>query len=385
MSVIASLNVLLTASAGQYEATMTKAQRTAKMTGTTMESAGMRASKAWTGLGKAAALIGVGLSLDRMRTGTMQILESVEANDALAKRLGTSYNGLLSLQHAAEKNASSTEVMNTALEKMTKVLGDAAFGEQSAMESLDRLGLSYGRLQNMKPEEQFVAIMEGVRGLNTPMERATALQDLFGRGAGELGSLVNMTADDLRQYRAELDRTGKTLDDAQLSKMLEAQDAVEGLQHAWDGFSTQMTVQFAPAIIAALEAVTKAMTKTSDETKSFGETLQDTFMSVPMLNIYKELGVKDNSDPMKDKRPTPRSAATGAAGESSFENKTATWRPPSAISAGSNADAIFSFRSRMGGGAANPAVQQVAIGKQQVQLQQRMVRALEEQPRKAEF
>lgn len=259
MAVIASLNVLLKANADQFSSTMKKAERTTKAAGASMTKAGMAAQSAGKAISTAFAAVGIGMGLNAIRTSTLGIIDAFESADLMSKRLGISYNSLVTLQHAAAENGSSVEVMNAALQKMTRLLGEAAYGEKSATSALDRLGLSFATLERLAPEQQFARIMESVSALPNAMQRATALQDIFGKSSSELGNLLGMSSQEMAKFMGQLQATGNLLTVEQASGMREAAEAVDELSRSWAGLTTQIVAKSAPAISSALQLLTAAM------------------------------------------------------------------------------------------------------------------------------
>jgi len=244
MAVIASLNVLLKASADQFQAGMKKA---GSLVGD-FKSKVNSLTPTLSGLQKGLAGLAAGVTVNALKNMTVATLDAVAANSNFANRIGATYNGLQALQLAAAKNGSSAETMNDALQRMTVLLGDAAGGSESAAASLNKINLSAGILNGLSPDRQFALITSNINQLATASERAAAIQDIFGKGAADLGNLLNLTADDFAKYASEVNNSAASLSEFQVAEMKRAQDSVEALSRSWESLKTTVVASAAPVI-----------------------------------------------------------------------------------------------------------------------------------------
>lgn len=371
MAIIRTLNVLLKASGDAFTSTFDYAKKT--LTGFRGCIASLTPSIG--GLQGAMAALGVGVSFEAIRRGTVDILQNAEATDLMSKRLGMSFNSLTTLQSLADVNGSSVEVMNTSLEKMTKTLGKAAFGEQASIDSLARINLSYKDLASLSPEQQFATIMQSVNALNNPMMQAVALQDIFGRGAAELGNLVGITAEQMSQFQRQLEKSGKLVSDDQLKALLEAENALDDLSIAWQGLATTIVSNVAPAISKALSGINSQISDEGswlNKTARFLAQASDSLTGRQPLDYgpanAKMIGRPDDS--WKNKLP-------GGPGSIDAVPK---YRAPKSIGAGTQEDAIFSYMQSLGKAAQKPAQNQVTLIKKTNELLQQVVRAVQQRP-----
>lgn len=255
MAVIASLNVLLKASADQFSNTMKKSTQDLGAVGKASNQLNGTLSllkRTFAGY----VSLGAAESLGKMLIAT---LASTDANINLAERLGTTYNGLKALQLAADANGSSAEVMDTALQRMNITLGEAESGSTSAAASLNKLGLSANTLKGLALDQQFALIVRQINRLEDSAQRAAAVQDIFGRGASELGNLLNLTADDLAQYANQINGSAASLSATQIAELKKAQDAVEELSRSWAALKTNVAAAAAPVLTQAVNDLNTAV------------------------------------------------------------------------------------------------------------------------------
>ena len=269
MAVIASLNVLLKASADNFQAGMKKAGSVvgdfkSKVTSLT---------PILSGLQKSLAGLAAGVTVNALKNMTVATLDAVAANSNFANRIGATYNGLQALQLAAAKNGSSAETMNDALQRMTVLLGEAAGGSESAAASLNKINLSAGILNGLAPDRQFALITSNINQLATASERAAAIQGIFGKGAADLGNLLNLTADDFARYASEVNNSAASLSEFQVAEMKRAQDSVEALSRSWESLKTTVVAAAAPTLareLGSFAADLQILTQSVDPTNSTG-------------------------------------------------------------------------------------------------------------------
>ncbi|MBX2809508.1 MAG: hypothetical protein KTR20_12860 [Cellvibrionaceae bacterium] len=187
--------------------------------------------------------------------------ESAKTADQLAKlsdRIGEMPEKLTALQHAAELNGASTQVMNKSLEQMSKRIGEAIKGTGEAKDYLDRLGLSTQAFYSLSPAEQFKTIAESVSGLATQQEKAAAANAIFGRSGIELINTLDVGREGLNAMETEARQLGLTLSRVELAKVEAANDAFHRAKETSKGFGRSLSVELAPYITAVSERFVEA-------------------------------------------------------------------------------------------------------------------------------
>lgn len=102
----------------------------------------------------------------------------------MAHSMGTSAGEVRKMAQAFKDNGASVGEMQVAMKQML-----VSIGQDNSI--YKRLGLDTTELKAMSMTEQFETIAEKIRGLNTQAERSTAMQAIFGRGAINLGQVIN--------------------------------------------------------------------------------------------------------------------------------------------------------------------------------------------------
>jgi len=102
----------------------------------------------------------------------------------LSDATGETSGNLLVLQRAFDNSGIGADKVGTSLNKMQKVLVDAAAGSEEAQEKFNTLGLSWSEMATKSPTEQLQMLAKAISGLPTPAERAAASMEFFGKSGG---------------------------------------------------------------------------------------------------------------------------------------------------------------------------------------------------------
>lgn len=174
--------------------------------------------------------------------------QSIDATAKLAARTGIAVESLQALQVAA--GLSGVNNLEGALQRVTIAIGDAAQGNQTAIDAFERLGISFDNLAGMSPDEQFRAIAAAISALPTQAERAAAAADLFGRTGVEL---LPMFESNLAAIEERAERLGIVLSADQTASIEEMNDALSLVYQTFTGIIGQVTANLAPAVTAIAE------------------------------------------------------------------------------------------------------------------------------------
>lgn len=339
MAVAASLNVLLTAQTAAFTRSMQKAEKTLTSFG--------KAGNAIASVSKAFKVLAAALAVKQIAGFVADGLQSVETMQNLAHQLGMTAEQLRGFQHAAEQNGASAEVMDSALQKMNVVLGEARNGSESAQKALDDLGLSSLYLTNVSPAEAFMQLNQAINGIEDPMRRAAAVQEIFGRGAAELAGVLGLSQEEMIAYQKEAFKLAGGLGKDQIAGITAANDATDRLSRAWEGFKNILAAYVAPW----LEKVSN-------------------FLTDILLQLYELIGFDEPFVPPATQPAVPITPPTSVSEGKKFIPAA------NAIDFGSQADRLLEFkRSQLqeGGGKQKEEEKQTALLQQNNRLLERLI------------
>ncbi len=186
-----------------------------------------------------------------------QALTSADEIQKMSQRLSISTEALSQYKHVADLSGTSFEALAKGISKSQRTIADADDGLSTAIRAIDDTGLSLEALKRLKPEEAFEALGEAVAAIEDPFTRASAAANIFGRAGKEMLPIFNKGAEAVREMRREADRLGLTMTQEMADTAAEAVDANTRLSASFKGLASQLTIQFAPAITAAADGMSK--------------------------------------------------------------------------------------------------------------------------------
>lgn len=176
--------------------------------------------------------------------------EAVDQTSKLASRLGMTYGELAGLAYAGELAGVSMDQIGAAATKADVAFVRASQGSRQAVAAFQAIGLSVADLEGLSAAERFDAIASAIAALPTEAQRAAAAVQIFGRAGAQLLPLFREGAGGIAAARAEAERLGLTLTNAQGQNIEEMNDSFTRVQKAISGIVQQVVAQLAPAITA---------------------------------------------------------------------------------------------------------------------------------------
>ena len=238
---------------------------------------------------------------------------AADADELITKSMvtGLSTETLQQWEYAQNLIDVSVETMTGSLTKLTRAMYDAQTGNAAAAETFQALGVSItdssGQLRSA--EEVFYEVIDALGGVESQTERDAIAMEIMGRNAQELNPLILQGSDALRELAEEAKDTGYVLDESQIKKLGEVDDAYQRMQLTLDATRNQIAAEFAPASKQAMETFAKAV-------KLGGDTLEETgIVRNTAALIENILGIVDAGMDMIDALPSwmnPLETVSGA-------------------------------------------------------------------------
>ncbi len=136
---------------------------------------------------KALAVVGLSFGAVAVVSGIKNIISGAfEAADQvhdLSEKLGVSTDAVQRWAYAAKQTGADISNISVSLAFMNKTLEG---GEDSTVRALDKAGLKFQDIRNMKPEQAFETIAEAIRKIPDPMTQARVATELFGKSGQDL-------------------------------------------------------------------------------------------------------------------------------------------------------------------------------------------------------
>ena len=221
----------------------------------------------------AAAIAAVVKVMKEVVDTTLEVAAKVDGYITESTITGVPTQMLQAWDYAAPLIDVDAETIKGAMTKVTRAMGDAAGGSESAKAMFEALGVSIvneadGSLRSA--EEVFYDVVDALGNMGNETERNALAMDLMGKSAQELNPLIKQGSGALKEYAAEAENAGYILDSEQIRKLGEVDDAYQKLQLTIDANRKQLAADFAPAAKAAMELFTDVVKKAGDMLKRSG-------------------------------------------------------------------------------------------------------------------
>lgn len=152
----------------------------------------------------------------------------------------------------------------TSVEALAMPMRTLRAAAESGKDAFDKLGFSQEQVASMNSEELFNATITALQGVTDENERAALATDLLGRGAMELGPLLNTSAEDTEAMRQRVHELGGVMSDESVKAAAAFQDSLQDLQTAFGGLKRGLTEDFMPGITTVMNGLTQIFSGDSD-------------------------------------------------------------------------------------------------------------------------
>ena len=222
---------------------------------------GMKGLSTGTVAAMGAAAAGVAALVKGIKALHQMTLEAAAGADEViteSMTTGLSTRTIQQLQYAENLIDVSYGTITGSLTKLTQNMAKANDGNDALAASFQKLGVSItgsnGELRSS--EAVFYDLIDALGGMDNATERDAAAMELLGKSAQDLNPLILQGSGALRELAQEAENTGYVLDESQIKKLGEVDDAYQKMQLQIDATKKQLAVEFAPASKAAMELYT---------------------------------------------------------------------------------------------------------------------------------
>ncbi len=169
--------------------------------------------------------------------------------DKMSQKLGMSATAYQEWSHIMEHCGTSIDSLQAGM----KTLASAA---ETGNDAFDKLGLTQEKIAGMNQEELFNATIEALQNVSSETERTYLAGQLLGRGATELGPLLNTSSEDIEAMRQNLHDMGAVMSDEAVKSGAAFQDALTNLKSAFSGASNSLGEKLIPGITSLMDHLT---------------------------------------------------------------------------------------------------------------------------------
>lgn len=172
--------------------------------------------------------------------------------DKMSQKMGLSAEAYQEWDAVMQHAGTSIESMKASM----KTLANAA---ETGNEAFQQLGLTQEEVASMSQEELFSATIEGLQNIEDTTQRTYLAGQLLGKGATELGPLLNMTAEETQEMKDRVHELGGVMSDEAVKAAAAYQDSLQDLTTSFSGLKNNLMSQFLPSITTVMDGLTEIM------------------------------------------------------------------------------------------------------------------------------
>ena len=184
--------------------------------------------------------------------------------DKMSQKLGISAEAYQEWDAVMQHSGTSMESMGAAFKKLAVASVDYN-DEQIA--AFARVGVTLDDLENgtYNQEELFAKVVSGLQDMGEGALRTETATKLLGKGATELGALLNTSSEDTQAMRDRVKELGGVMSEDAVKSAAAYQDQLQDMQTAFSGLSRNMLSEFLPGITTVMGGLTEIFSGNSEQ------------------------------------------------------------------------------------------------------------------------
>lgn len=163
--------------------------------------------------------------------------------DDAAKRTGVSAEALQELRYGAEQSGANFDDLVAGIRNMNKELAGS-----SASDMLESIGIRLADLQNLTPDQRFIAIAEALARIPDAARQTEAAMGIFGKGGFALLPFLQEGSKGINQFREDAKRLGLVLSSDVVSNFAAYDDVVARITSSTKAISSLLAASFLPIL-----------------------------------------------------------------------------------------------------------------------------------------
>lgn len=182
--------------------------------------------------------------------------------DKMSQKMGISATAYQEWDAVMQHSGTSMESLKAGMKTLANAVesGNKAFG---------RLGITEKQIAKMNNEELFAAVIEGLQNVEDETERTYLAGQLLGRGATELGALLNQSAEETQAMKDRVHELGGVMSDEAVKQAAAYKDQLQDMKTSMSGFTRGILTEFMPMITEVMSGITDIFS--GDKETGFGK------------------------------------------------------------------------------------------------------------------
>jgi phage-related protein len=208
------------------------------------------------------AIAAVGTAVTATSTALINGVSNVAAYgdniDKMSQKMGLTAEAYQEWDAVMQHSGTSMESMKASM----KTLANAA---ETGNKAFEKIGLTQKDLANMSQQDLFEATIAGLQNVEDTTQRTYLAGQLLGRGATELGALLNTSAEDTQAMRDRIHELGGVMSDEAVKSAAAFQDQLQDLTTGFDGLKRGLTSELLPSVTEVMAGLTDIFAGDYDE------------------------------------------------------------------------------------------------------------------------
>ena len=177
--------------------------------------------------------------------------------DKMSQKMGISIEAYQEWDAVMQHSGTSMESLKASM----KTLANAA---EKGNEAFVQLGISEEQLATLSNEELFSQVITGLQNMEEGTERTYIASQLLGRGATELGALLNTSAEETQAMKDRVHELGGVMSEEAVKSAAQFQDNLQDLQTAMEGIKRNIVSELLPGLSSLMDGFTRLLSGDMD-------------------------------------------------------------------------------------------------------------------------
>ena len=178
--------------------------------------------------------------------------------DKMSQKMGISAEGYQEWEAVMNHSGTSMEVLKASMKTM-------ASQAQQNNEAFQALGITEEEVATLSQEDLFGRVIEGLQGMEEGTERTYIAGQLLGRGATELGALLNTSAEDTQAMKDRLHELGGVMSDEDVKAAAQFQDSLQDMTTGFEALQRNLVSDFMPSMSQVMDGVSDIFAGDTDK------------------------------------------------------------------------------------------------------------------------
>jgi hypothetical protein len=178
--------------------------------------------------------------------------------DKMSQKMGISAEAYQEWEAVMQHSGTSMEVLKASMKTM-------ATQAQKNNEAFQALGITEEEVATLSQEDLFGRVIEGLQGMEEGTERTYLASQLLGRGATELGALLNTSAEETQAMKDRLHELGGVMSDEDVKAAAQFEDSLQDMTTGFEALQRNLVSDFLPSMSQVMDGVSDIFAGDTDK------------------------------------------------------------------------------------------------------------------------